>query len=84
MLEKGGLPNTAEAPAGSNFAMKDLTYTKSGLPLIPDAVRNEFGTETKRIQQAILRVYLSKHYSNVVLNSSRLTLIECSVRYRER
>lgn len=66
-LEKGDAPNAAEGEVGATFTMEDMTYASSGLPLLPAAVKNEFGTETKKIQQAIIRVYLSKHYSNVSL-----------------
>ncbi len=64
-LEKD-TPNAAEPTLPNNtYSAENMTYAPSGLPLLSTAVKNEFGTETKKMQQTILRVYLSKHYSMV-------------------
>lgn len=57
-------PNPAEATiSNNNYSFENMTYAPSGLPLLPEAVKNDFGTETTKMKQGILRVYLSKHYS---------------------
>ena len=62
-LEKDSPNNAEQISPSATYTFENMTYAPSGLPLLPEAVKNEFGTETKKMQQAILRVYLSKHYS---------------------
>ena len=63
VLEKGP-PNSAEDKVLDTYTMENMTFSTSGLPLLPQPVKNEFGTETKKIQQGIIRTYLTKQYSD--------------------
>jgi len=58
------IENGTETVKGTtNFSMADLTYTSTGLPWVPDPIRNVNEVETNLTQQQIIRSYLTKHYS---------------------
>ena len=46
----------------TTFTGVDLTYSTSGLPQVPGAIRNINGIETHVTQQQIIRTYLTAHY----------------------
>jgi len=68
MLDKG-----VEAPRQpTRFSDSDLTYTTSGVPQVPAAIKNINGVETSLTQQQIIRSYLKAHYGQGHLNQSTL------------
>ncbi|KAF8961700.1 hypothetical protein BDZ97DRAFT_1921028 [Flammula alnicola] len=59
-IEKGTAPavNTV-----TNFTMADLKCEPSGLPRLPDPIRNSNSIETNITRQQIIRAYVAKHYN---------------------
>lgn len=47
----------------TSFSAADLKFDDSGLPRVPDPIQNINGIETSATKQQVLRVYLTKHYS---------------------
>ncbi|KAF8955816.1 hypothetical protein BDZ97DRAFT_1926279 [Flammula alnicola] len=58
-IEKGTAP---AANTMTNFTMADLKCEPSGLPRLPDPIRNSNSIETNIIRQQIIRAYVAKHY----------------------
>jgi hypothetical protein len=61
LIENGTLPPMKER----NFLASDLTYSSSGLPQVPMAIKNNNGIERNHTQQQIIRIYLTRHYSGL-------------------
>ncbi|KAF8962367.1 hypothetical protein BDZ97DRAFT_1920636 [Flammula alnicola] len=59
-IEKGTSP---AANTVTNFTMADLKCEPSGLPRLPDPIRNSNSIETNITRQQIIRAYVAKHYS---------------------
>jgi hypothetical protein len=47
----------------ADFSAADLKFDASGLPRVPDPILNVNGRETNATQQQIIRIYMTKHYS---------------------
>ena len=62
-LEKVTTSETITTEGTTTFTMDKLKTTPNGMPLLPEAVRNGHGKETKKIQEAIIRAYITKNYS---------------------
>ena len=59
------LESNSRSPPGPQFPFtaNDIPTGPRGLPLIPDKVGNNYGTETGLIQQNIIRSFLNAHYT---------------------
>ena len=49
----------------TTFSAADLKFEPSGLPQVPDPIRNVNRIETNTTQQQIIRTYLTKQYSEL-------------------
>lgn len=58
-IEKGTVP----AAKAVMFRLKDVQLDESGVPRVPDPIRNVNNLETNLTQQQIIRAYFTKHYS---------------------
>ncbi|KAF8956035.1 hypothetical protein BDZ97DRAFT_1925910 [Flammula alnicola] len=54
---------TAAGPTGTIFKLADLQFNPSGLPRVPDVMKNTQGIESSLMQQSMIRVYWTKHYA---------------------
>lgn len=75
-LEKIRPNEPAESGASTSFTLQDIQLSPSGLPLLPEAVRNNRGKETQKIQQGIIRAYLTKHYCEFVTSALIVTFLD--------
>jgi len=58
-IEKGTVPAAKEI----TFRLKDVQLDESGVPRVPDPIRNVNNIETNLTQQQIIHAYFTKHYS---------------------